>query len=113
MRRILSAEFKVLREPDVTKVRKWSPIKLRGCQIARTLYALVRCPNGVNAYELSSWALELPMYIFYLRRDYGLDIETIREPHQINSRQKGSHARYKLVTPVTVGLVQWDRWWKW
>jgi hypothetical protein len=38
-------------------------------------------------------------YVFRLRRD-GIGIQTIREPHAGNF--SGSHARYRLISPVTI-----------
>ncbi|MFN0191847.1 MAG: hypothetical protein ACKVP5_07695 [Aestuariivirga sp.] len=39
-------------------------------------------------------------YVFNLRREYGLSIETVHEPHQ--GQFPGSHARYVLRSPVEI-----------
>lgn len=64
---------------------------------ARTLLALIKASNrGITALELSNtWAVRLSAYIFNLRRNNGLDIETLEEPHP-----DGWHGRYVLKTPV-------------
>ncbi|WP_339822204.1 helix-turn-helix domain-containing protein [uncultured Parasphingorhabdus sp.] len=67
---------------------------------AMTLCALVsNGDNGVIALELSNtWALRLGAYVHDLRKQ-GLEIETIREPHDDIG---GWHARYVLHSPVTI-----------
>ena len=55
--------------------------------------------SGVIALELSiTWALRLSAYVCRLRGQ-GLDIETIREPHD---DMGGWHARYVLHSPVAI-----------
>lgn len=68
-------------------------------QVARTLKALVESENaGITALEVSNtWALRLSAYVHTLRHEYGLEIETKREPHE-----GGYHARYVLHTPVEI-----------
>jgi hypothetical protein len=67
-------------------------------RIAQTLYHLVQASErGITALEVSTWALRLAAYVCILRHDYGLDIVTLREPHE-----GGSHARYVLHTPVEI-----------
>src|SRR4051812_16433880 len=65
---------------------------------AQTLWYLVECKEaGVTALQMSSWALRLAAYIHILRSKYGLDIQTISEPHD-----GGQHARYVMHTPVEI-----------
>ncbi len=66
---------------------------------AKTLVALVSASGqGITALELSNtWALRLSHYILVLRQDYGMDIQTLREPHD-----DGWHGRYVLITPVEI-----------
>jgi hypothetical protein len=73
------------------------PIAVRG-QVAKALAALVRAGAvGVTALEMSSWAYRLGAYVHTLRREFGLAIETVREPHDW-----GWHARYVLHSPVVI-----------
>ena len=67
---------------------------------AMALEALIKARKcGVIALELSNtWALRLGAYVHRLR-GHGLDIETIREPHD---DMGGWHARYVLHSPVTI-----------
>jgi len=68
-------------------------------QVAKALAELVRRgAAGVTALECSSFAYRLGAYVFILRHDYGLAIETVREPHDW-----GWHGRYVLHTPVVIG----------
>ena len=74
-------------------------IEVTGRRFCQALKALVDAgPRGVTALEISSWALRLGHYVFVLRRRYGIEIETVREPHD-----GGSHARYVLKSKVTIG----------
>ena len=68
-------------------------------KIARTLSALVKAgAKGITALELSNtWALRLGHYVFVLRREHGLNIQTLREDHD-----GGWHGRYVLHTPVEI-----------
>ena len=67
-------------------------------RVAQTLLCLVEAgERGITALEVSTWALRLAAYVHTLRHDFGLDIETQREPHE-----GGMHARYTLITPVEV-----------
>ena len=67
-------------------------------QEARALEALIeRGAAGVTSLEVASWAYRLGAYIFDLRHDYGLSIDTIREEHD-----GGWHARYVLRSPVVI-----------
>lgn len=67
-------------------------------QDSRTLLALVKADTkGVTALEMSSWAYRLGAYVHRLRQDYGLAIETLREPHD-----GGWHGRYVLHTPCRI-----------
>jgi len=67
---------------------------------AMTLEALIETgKSGVTALELAnSWALRLGAYVHDLRK-LGLDIETIREPHDDIG---GWHGRYVLHSEVTI-----------
>ena len=67
---------------------------------AMALEALIKAREcGVIALELSNtWALRLGAYVHRLR-GHGLDIETLREPHDDIG---GWHARYVLHSPVTI-----------
>lgn len=70
-------------------------------QEARALEALIeRGAAGVTSLEVSSWAYRLGAYIFDLRHDYGLSIDTLREEHD-----GGWHARYVLRSPVVIAEV--------
>ena len=67
-------------------------------QELRALVALINAGCcGVTALELSSWAYRLGAYVHTLRHGYGLEIETLREPHD-----GGWHARYVLHTPCQI-----------
>lgn len=67
-------------------------------QELRALAALINAGCcGVTALELSSWAYRLGAYVHSLRHGYGLEIETLREPHD-----GGWHARYVLHTPCEI-----------
>jgi hypothetical protein len=67
-------------------------------QPKRALVALIRAGSkGVTALELSSWAYRLGAYVHILRHEYGLAIETLREPHD-----GGWHGRYVLHTPCQI-----------
>lgn len=73
------------------------PFIVKG-QTARCLTALVAAgPRGTTALETSSWALRFSAYCFDLRHKHGLDIATLREPHE-----NGWHGRHILQTPVTI-----------
>ena len=70
-------------------------IAISARQPKRALAALISAGSqGVTALELSSWAYRLGAYVHTLRHDYGLAIETLREPHK-----GGWHGRYVLHTP--------------
>ena len=70
-------------------------IAISARQPRRALAALIKAgAEGVTALELSSWAYRLGAYVHTLRHDYGLAIETLREPHK-----GGWHGRYVLHTP--------------
>ena len=65
---------------------------------AQTLLCLYKAgKQGVTAEELSSWALRLASYIFKLKNNYGIEIQTTREP---NSNGIGYHGRYRLLTQI-------------
>jgi|CXWL01.1.fsa_nt_gi hypothetical protein len=67
-------------------------------RVAQTLHCLVAAGSeGITALEVNSWAFRLASYIYDLRHDYELDIQTKPELHE-----GGSHARYFLITPVEV-----------
>ncbi len=69
-------------------------------QDAKALRALVVAgARGVTALEVSSWAYRLGAYVHRLRHDYGLDIETLREPH---GNPGDWHGRYVLHSPVRI-----------
>ena len=73
-------------------------IAIRARQPRRALAALINAGSkGVTALELSSWAYRLGAYVHTLRHDYGLAIETLREPHD-----GGWHGRYVLHTPCQI-----------
>jgi len=73
-------------------------IAINARQPKRALTALIRAGSkGVTALELSSWAYRLGAYVHTLRHDYGLTIETLREPHD-----GGWHGRYVLHTPCQI-----------
>ena len=73
-------------------------IAISARQQRRALAALIDAGSqGVTALELSSWAYRLGAYVHTLRHDYGLAIETLREPHD-----GGWHGRYVLHTPCQI-----------
>lgn len=65
---------------------------------AQTLQALITSGvNGITALEMSCWAYRLAAYIHILKHQYGLDITTLREPHE-----GGHHGRYILHSAVEI-----------
>jgi hypothetical protein len=73
-------------------------IIVSGRQVCRTLVALITAGNqGITALEVSSRALRLAHYIWRLKTDHGLLIETEYEPHE-----GGHHGRYRLISRVTL-----------
>lgn len=71
-------------------------------QVAKALVAMVGAGvAGVTAQEVAGWAYRLGAYVHTLRRDYGLTIETVHEPHD-----GGWHGRYRLLCPVVIREVQ-------
>jgi hypothetical protein len=65
-------------------------------QKLRTLNALIDAGDkGITALSVSSWAFRLASYIYDLRHDHGLEIQTIDEPHE-----GGFHARYRLISNI-------------
>lgn len=82
---------------QVTAVGPQGPFTVAG-QEAKALLALARAgPAGRTALEVASWAYRFGAYVWKLRHRYGLAIETRRELHE-----GGWHARYVLVSPVTI-----------
>jgi hypothetical protein len=82
----------------LTVVTPAGRIAINARQPRRALAALIKAgSNGVTALELSSWAYRLGAYVHTLRHDYGLAIETLREPHD-----GGWHGRYVLHTPCQI-----------
>ena len=69
-------------------------------QVARAMAALIEAGSkGVTALEMSSWALRLGAYVHLLRRDYSLEIVTLRETHN----ELGDwHGRYVLQSRVRI-----------
>ena len=73
-------------------------IAISARQPRRALAAMIIAGSkGVTALELSTWAYRLGAYVHTLRHDYGLTIETLREPHD-----GGWHGRYVLHTPCQI-----------
>lgn len=73
-------------------------IAISARQQRRALAALINAGSqGITALEISSWAYRLGAYVHVLRHDYGLAIETLREPHD-----GGWHGRYVLHTPCRI-----------
>lgn len=71
-------------------------ITITASRCAQTIDALFGAKDkGINAAELSSWALKLNCYIYKLRHKYGFIIETQRVEFI-----GGWHAQYVLRTPV-------------
>lgn len=69
-------------------------------RVKQTLRALAESgARGITALEVSSWALRLGHYVFLLRKRYGVNIQTINEPHSIGG-VNGHHARYRALDPV-------------
>ncbi len=79
-------------------------------QIGRTLKALVDAgPRGVTSLDIAgTWALRTSHYVFVLRREHGLVIEMLREPHE-GPAGAGWHGRYRLLTPVRLEESGRDR----
>ena len=74
-------------------------IEVTGRRFCQTLKALIDAGDrGVTSLTLGSWAVRTSQYIHILRRKYGLNIETVREPHD-----GGEHGRYVLKSKVTIG----------
>lgn len=72
--------------------------KITARTIARTITALTEAQGrGITAQEMSSWAFRLGAYVHILKRDYGLDIETLKEKHK-----HGWHGRYVLHTRIEI-----------
>lgn len=71
---------------------------------AETLLLLARRgPEGVVAFDFPGGpAFRLSAYIKQLR-DIGLEIVTLREPHDC-----GWHGRYVLRSTVSIEFVEWD-----
>lgn len=71
-------------------------------RFAMTLRALIAAgPAGVTSLSLAqSWAIRTSHYIYRLRRDHGLLIETQMEEH--GGPYSGNHARYILRDRVRV-----------
>ncbi|MDA1023268.1 MAG: hypothetical protein O2817_08000 [Proteobacteria bacterium] len=85
-------------DPDFPILTERREIEVTGC-LAQTLRALLSAGSmGVTAQKMSSWALRLSHYVFVLRHDYGLDIETIKEQH--GGDFPGKHGRYVLRSRV-------------
>jgi predicted RNA-binding protein YlqC (UPF0109 family) len=72
-------------------------LKGRNAQAIRELVKAGRA--GITAAGVSNWALRLGAYVHQLRHDYGLNIATQREEHDIGN-SIGWHGRYVLETPV-------------
>ena len=84
--------------PEFPLLSERREIEVTGARFIQTLRALVEAGNrGTTALEMSSWAWRLSHYIFILRRDYGLNIETRNEPHD-----GGTHGRYFLKSSVVL-----------
>lgn len=85
--------------------KKPKEIHITARTTARTLLALsLAGTQGVTALEISSWAFRLGAYVYTLKHQYGLDIQTIREAHP-----HGWHGRYILHTPVEVMDIEFDK----
>lgn len=87
---VLSFKYAANTEEESFKV-------LKG-RCAQTLVCLCRAgAKGVTAAEMSNWALRLAAYIHKLKKEYGLQIRTVREEHE-----GGSHGRYILESQVQI-----------
>lgn len=76
-----------------------APFQVKGRE-AETLLALVAAgPRGITSLEAfrAGWAARLAAYVFDLRNDFGIPIESSREEHD-----GGSHARYTLACRVEI-----------
>lgn len=98
LRSIISAKFKTRNED----------LSIKGCEMMRALYLLVKQPE-VTCADIAG----LKMCVFYLRHDYGLDIDMRYEPHRVSPTQIAKHGVYTLNTPVEVTDVQRKNWWSW
>lgn len=77
----------------------WRIVKGREAQ---TLTMLVeRGSSGLSGLECG--ATRLSAYIFDLKHEFGLEIQTKREAH--GGEFSGNHARYILLSPVELGNV--------
>jgi hypothetical protein len=73
------------------------PLVLTG-QAAKALLALVDAGDaGRTSLEVASWAYRFGAYVWTLRHEHRISIETRREEHE-----GGWHARYVLVSSVQV-----------
>tara|TARA_B100000508_G_C11404502_1_gene250038 strand:- start:500 stop:886 length:387 start_codon:yes stop_codon:yes gene_type:complete len=78
---------------EAGQVRK---ILVGGKRNNQALLALIYAEErGVTAAGVSTWALRLAAYVHNLRQDYGVEIQTLKEPHQ-----DGWHGRYVLHSVV-------------
>lgn len=69
---------------------------------AESLLCLVQTgETGITALEVHSWAYRLASYIHDLRHKFGLDIRTLKEPHE-----GGTHARYILLSAVEIIRIE-------
>lgn len=73
------------------------PCFVKGRNAQTLLWLIHKGAAGVTAAEVMNWALRLGAYVYNLRHTYGLDIQTVREPHE-----GGIHARYVLGATVTI-----------
>ena len=73
---------------------------IKGRNAQTLLWLADKGEGGVTAQEVSSWALRLGAYIFTLRHSNGLNIATIREPHD-----GGNHARYILREAIEITQI--------
>lgn len=70
-------------------------------RVAQTLEALVNSgSSGITGMTVGGWAVRLSHYIFMLRTEHQLDIETVEEEH--GGQYPGKHGRYFLRSDVQI-----------
>ena len=76
------------------------PLNLTG-RNAQCLKALIESRDrGITALDLGGAAVRISNYILALRRDHGIEIETITEKH--GGEFAGNHGRFRLRSTVTL-----------
>ena len=73
-------------------------VHVKGKEAKTLLHLMHHAEKGITALEMSNtWALRLAAYVHSLRKNHGLNIDTVKEPHE-----DGYHARYVLKDAVKI-----------